>query len=79
MILMTKKTSIPEVLRMKIPARMFISFFIWSKLAKFTYKIYRKFLWKQERVDIAIHNHMNQQFRSNQQRLQGEVSYPPKK
>jgi hypothetical protein len=61
---MTKKVS--------IPARLFISFLIWSKLAKFTYKIYRKFLWRQERVDIAIHNYMNQQLRN-------EVSYPPKK
>lgn len=76
---MSKKASLPAVLRIKIPARMFISFFIWSKLAKFTYKIYRKVLWRQERVDIAIHNHMNQQFRTNQQQLRDEVSYPPRR
>jgi len=58
--------------RIPIPARLFISFIIWDKLTKFTQKIYRKVNWRRELVDIAIHNHMNEQ-------LTKMGLYPPKK
>ena len=75
---MTKKSSIPASLQVSIPARFFIRFVIWSRLTRLTQKLYRKVNWRLELVDIAIHNHMNQQFRNNQQ-LKDGVSYPPKK
>ena len=55
-----------------IPASLFIRFIIWDKLSKLTQKLYRKVNWRRELVDIAIHNHMNQQLRK-------EISYPPSK
>lgn len=56
-----------------LPKRLFIRFVIWDKLTNLTQKLYRKVNWKRELVEIAIHNHMNEQLKRE------FVSYPPKK